>query len=72
MLLVLCLSESNRALLYNDISVLENHHAMTTFSVLREPQSNIFQNMQKNQPRATWTSMRTSIIEAVLATDMVS
>jgi len=63
---VLC-SESKRALLYNDISVLENHHASTTFTILRDPQCNILQKY----PKQNVTALRSSIIEAVLATDMV-
>lgn len=35
-------TDDRLALLYNDISVLENHHAYYTFQLLRRPECNIF------------------------------
>jgi dual 3',5'-cyclic-AMP and -GMP phosphodiesterase 11 len=49
-------SGSNRALLHNDIHVLENHHASTMFMVLRDERCNVLQNVPKDvvkQMRAT-------------------
>ncbi|EKX37593.1 hypothetical protein GUITHDRAFT_144871 [Guillardia theta CCMP2712] len=40
-------TESDLALLYNDCSVLENHHCTTTFKILRRPQSNILASLDK-------------------------
>jgi GAF domain-containing protein len=58
--------ESRLALLHNDIAVLENHHAYTTFLILRDKRCDLFKNLKRQQRQA----MRTSIIEAILATDM--
>lgn len=55
------------AVLYNDISVLESHHASLAFRLTRKSECvNIFQNLQRDQYR----SVREKIIDAVLATDM--
>eukprot|EP00002_Diphylleia_rotans_P027776 TRINITY_DN557_c0_g4_i2.p1 TRINITY_DN557_c0_g4~~TRINITY_DN557_c0_g4_i2.p1 ORF type:complete len:798 (+),score=147.74 TRINITY_DN557_c0_g4_i2:193-2586(+) len=59
-------SESEYALVYNDKSVLENHHSSTAFRVIRDPRSNILDNIPK-QDRKT---LRSTIIELVLATDL--
>lgn len=52
------LVQSDRALLHNDISVLENHHASTCFRILRQSRCNIFQHMSKQQ----WRQQRACII----------
>ena len=40
-------TDSEKALLYNDHSVLENHHATTLFKILSDTRFNIFQNIPK-------------------------
>ncbi|KAI3409991.1 hypothetical protein GPALN_006357 [Globodera pallida] len=59
-------SGSNFALLYNDRSVLENHHASSVFRLMKDDDKNIFDRLTKDEHR----EMRTMIIEIVLATDM--
>jgi high affinity cAMP-specific and IBMX-insensitive 3',5'-cyclic phosphodiesterase 8 len=55
------------ALLYNDHSVLENHHVALAFQLtLSQPGVNIFGRV----PPAEFTNMRRAIIDMVLATDM--
>jgi hypothetical protein len=61
-----CNSGSARALIYNDQSVLENHHANTMFSILQQPECNIFAHMKREQRQ----ELRTIMIKAILATDM--
>ena len=58
-------AETEDALTYNDISVLENHHASTGFRVLGRPENNIFAAL----PRACRLSVRKRIIDLVMATD---
>eukprot|EP00898_Chlorokybus_atmophyticus_P002612 jgi/Chlat1/3351/Chrsp23S03662 len=58
---------SELARLYNDVSVLENHHACTLFTLLDDPQCNIFASLDQKQR----VQMRKTIISAILATDMV-
>jgi len=60
------LMETERAFLYNDISVLENHHAHTAFSLLRDEEHNIFAHFPKSEQR----EFRKIIVNAILATDM--
>jgi hypothetical protein len=55
-------------LIHNDLSVLENHHAYTTFRILRQQKTNIFQNLRKD----TFQSLKKMIVGAIMATDMVS
>ncbi|XP_029640624.1 high affinity cAMP-specific and IBMX-insensitive 3',5'-cyclic phosphodiesterase 8B-like isoform X2 [Octopus sinensis] len=55
------------ALLYNDLAVLENHHVSLAFSVTCKDDSvNIFKNLSQDDFR----TMRHSIIDMVLATEM--
>jgi high affinity cAMP-specific and IBMX-insensitive 3',5'-cyclic phosphodiesterase 8 len=55
------------ALLYNDQSVLENHHVALAFQLtLAQNGINIFSKMQREE----FIQMRQSIIDMVLATDM--
>lgn len=55
------------ALLYNDHSVLENHHVALAFQLtLAQPGVNIFARV----PQAEFTAIRRAIIDMVLATDM--
>ena len=54
------------ATLYNDRSILENHHIACTFELVRNPEYNIFATLSEAQ-RLT---VRETMIEMVLATDM--
>ncbi|KAJ8274021.1 hypothetical protein COCON_G00086460 [Conger conger] len=59
-------TNSELALMYNDSSVLENHHLAVGFKLLQEENCDIFQNLSKKQ----WQSLRKMVIDMVLATDM--
>lgn len=45
--LVLCRSEC--AILYNDRSVLENHHISSVFRMMQDDEMNIFINLTKDE-----------------------
>ncbi|CAH8490385.1 unnamed protein product [Schistosoma curassoni] len=56
------------AILYNDIAVLESHHAAVSFELtLRSPDINIFQNLTREEYR----TIRSYIVDMVLSTEMV-
>ncbi|XP_072920590.1 3',5'-cyclic-AMP phosphodiesterase 4D isoform X11 [Hemitrygon akajei] len=59
-------TNSELALMYNDSSVLENHHLAVGFKLLQEENCDIFQNLTKKQR----LSLRKMVIDIVLATDM--
>ncbi|XP_020566456.1 cAMP-specific 3',5'-cyclic phosphodiesterase 4C isoform X3 [Oryzias latipes] len=59
-------TNSELALMYNDMSVLENHHLAVGFKLLQEDQCDIFQDLSKKQRQ----SLRKMVIDMVLATDM--
>lgn len=60
-------SGNDLALLYNDLSVLESHHAAFTFKLtLSDPRVNIFKNLDSQ----TYKVVRQSVIDMVLATEM--
>uniref|UniRef100_A0A3B4XRD9 Phosphodiesterase n=1 Tax=Seriola lalandi dorsalis TaxID=1841481 RepID=A0A3B4XRD9_SERLL len=59
-------TNSELALMYNDESVLENHHLAVGFKLLHEDNCDIFQNLSKRQRQ----SLRKLVIDMVLATDM--
>ncbi|XP_034296834.1 cAMP-specific 3',5'-cyclic phosphodiesterase 4D isoform X7 [Pantherophis guttatus] len=59
-------TNSELALMYNDSSVLENHHLAVGFKLLQEENCDIFQNLTKKQKQ----SLRKMVIDIVLATDM--
>ncbi|XP_010893162.4 cAMP-specific 3',5'-cyclic phosphodiesterase 4B isoform X2 [Esox lucius] len=59
-------TNSELALMYNDESVLENHHLAVGFKLLQEENCDIFQNLSKKQRQ----SLRRMVIDMVLATDM--
>ncbi|KAM9392659.1 3',5'-cyclic-AMP phosphodiesterase 4C isoform 2-T2 [Pholidichthys leucotaenia] len=59
-------TNSELALMYNDESVLENHHLAVGFKLLHEDNCDIFQNLTKKQRQ----SLRKLVIDMVLATDM--
>ncbi|KAG2466669.1 PDE8B phosphodiesterase, partial [Polypterus senegalus] len=63
----LCNAGSELAILYNDTAVLESHHAALAFQLTgRDNKCNIFKNMERTQFR----TLRQSIIDMVLATEM--
>ncbi|XP_028448070.1 cAMP-specific 3',5'-cyclic phosphodiesterase 4D isoform X1 [Perca flavescens] len=59
-------TNSELALMYNDSSVLENHHLAVGFKLLQEENCDMFQNLSKKQRQ----SLRKMVIDMVLATDM--
>lgn len=60
-------SKSPLAMLYSDESVLERHHASTTFRILcKDKQANILQNLSTSDYRY----LRKMIVTAILSTDM--
>jgi CheY-like chemotaxis protein/HPt (histidine-containing phosphotransfer) domain-containing protein len=59
-------AKTSLALLYNDISVLENHHCATTFKTLREPENNFVENLSQEE----FKEFRRCVISTILATDM--
>ncbi|XP_033985197.1 cAMP-specific 3',5'-cyclic phosphodiesterase 4C-like isoform X2 [Trematomus bernacchii] len=59
-------TNSELALMYNDESVLENHHLAVGFKLLHQEHCDIFQNLNKRQRQ----SLRKLVIDLVLATDM--
>lgn len=54
-------SDSELALMYNDASVLENHHLAVGFKLLQEDNCDIFQNLSKKQRH----SLRKLVIDMV-------
>ena len=59
-------SSSELALLYNDQSVLENHHCSTAFLLLRKPGANVLSKLDTDIQK----EVRRFMINAILATDM--
>ncbi|XP_015114697.1 cAMP-specific 3',5'-cyclic phosphodiesterase isoform X5 [Diachasma alloeum] len=59
-------SSSELALMYNDESVLENHHLAVAFKLLQNEGCDIFANMTKKQRQ----TLRKMVIDMVLSTDM--
>jgi hypothetical protein len=59
-------TRDKKAVLYNDKSVLENHHAAAAFQVLFKPANNIFVNLSS----AEFNQVRSLIVDLVLATDL--
>lgn len=57
---------SELAIMYNDESVLENHHLAVAFKILQHESRDIFSNIPKNKRQI----IRKMVIEMVLATDM--
>lgn len=54
------------AIMYNDESVLENHHLAVSFKILKEDSCNFLENVESAQQKA----FRRMVIDSVLATDM--
>ncbi|XP_034350930.1 dual specificity calcium/calmodulin-dependent 3',5'-cyclic nucleotide phosphodiesterase 1A isoform X1 [Arvicanthis niloticus] len=59
-------TRSDVAILYNDRSVLENHHVSAAYRLMQEEEMNILVNLSKDD----WRDLRNLVIEMVLATDM--
>ncbi|GMR56066.1 hypothetical protein PMAYCL1PPCAC_26261, partial [Pristionchus mayeri] len=59
-------SGSSYAMLYNDRSVLENHHVSSCFRLMKEEDKNVLQHLTREEYR----EFRNVVIEIVLATDM--
>lgn len=63
----LCNADDKLALLYNDMTVLESHHAAMTFQLtLRDDKVNIFRNLDRD----SFKRARSMIIDMILATEM--
>ncbi|KXJ83391.1 hypothetical protein RP20_CCG006847 [Aedes albopictus] len=63
----LCNSDDRLALLYNDICVLESHHAATTFRLtMADDKINIFKHLD----RESYKLARSIIVDMILATEM--
>lgn len=63
----LCNSDSSLAVLYNDMCVLESHHAALTFKLtLMDDKVNLFKNLD----RATYKRVRSIVVDMILATEM--
>ncbi|KAM8934477.1 dual specificity calcium/calmodulin-dependent 3',5'-cyclic nucleotide phosphodiesterase 1A [Pelodytes ibericus] len=59
-------TRSDVAILYNDRSVLENHHVSAAYRIMQDDEMNILVNLSKDD----WRDLRTLVIEMVLSTDM--
>ncbi|XP_017690531.1 calcium/calmodulin-dependent 3',5'-cyclic nucleotide phosphodiesterase 1A isoform X1 [Pipra filicauda] len=59
-------TRSDVAILYNDRSVLENHHVSAAYRLMQEEEMNILGNLNKDD----WRELRSLVIEMVLSTDM--
>eukprot|EP01133_Synstelium_polycarpum_P007201 gene7201-8364_t len=59
-------AQTDLSLQYNDISVLENHHANLTFKILKNNDCNILEGLNEDQ----YKELRRSVIQLILATDM--
>lgn len=55
-----------RAILYNDKSILENHHLASAFAILAKEDCNFINSLSKQE----FKSMREVVIEMVFATDL--
>ncbi|GAX76185.1 hypothetical protein CEUSTIGMA_g3629.t1 [Chlamydomonas eustigma] len=58
--------EDPLAILYNDLSPMENHHLAAAFTVMKQEPNNFLKNMQ----RKVRDSIRDMVIQVVLSTDM--
>ncbi|XP_072468665.1 dual specificity calcium/calmodulin-dependent 3',5'-cyclic nucleotide phosphodiesterase 1A isoform X3 [Notamacropus eugenii] len=59
-------TRSDVAILYNDRSVLENHHVSAVYRLMQKEEMNILANLSKDD----WRDLRSLVIEMVLSTDM--
>ncbi|XP_055920482.1 dual specificity calcium/calmodulin-dependent 3',5'-cyclic nucleotide phosphodiesterase 1-like [Eupeodes corollae] len=60
------MTRSDRALIYNDRSVQENHHLSASFRILREDECNILAKLSRDEYR----QFRGFVIDLVLSTDI--
>jgi hypothetical protein len=60
--------QTDLALNYNDISVLENYHISETFKVLKNPKCNILANYNPNEIKF----IRKRLVDLILSTDMAN
>ncbi|XP_077863705.1 high affinity cAMP-specific and IBMX-insensitive 3',5'-cyclic phosphodiesterase 8B [Saccoglossus kowalevskii] len=64
----LCNASSELAVLYNDVAVLESHHAALAFQLTtKDDRCNIFKELERDDYR----QIRQTVIDMVLATEMV-
>eukprot|EP01137_Pigoraptor_chileana_P035487 Opistho-2@29584 len=59
-------ARTDLALLYNDISVLENHHASHLFCIAEKPGCNVFAKLKPDE----YNNVRSKVVSCILATDM--
>lgn len=59
-------SQSELSIIYNDSSVLENHHSATAFKLLASQKTNIFSSLGREE----FMFFRKSVITGILATDI--
>ncbi|XP_061649002.1 dual specificity calcium/calmodulin-dependent 3',5'-cyclic nucleotide phosphodiesterase 1C isoform X2 [Phyllopteryx taeniolatus] len=59
-------TRSDVAILYNDRSVLENHHVSAAYRLMADEDTNILVNLNKDD----WRELRALVIEMVMSTDM--
>ncbi|KAI4788620.1 hypothetical protein KUCAC02_035741 [Chaenocephalus aceratus] len=59
-------TRSEVAILYNDRSILENHHVSAAYRLMAEDDMNILVNLNKDD----WRELRALVIEMVMSTDM--
>ncbi|XP_067112669.1 dual specificity calcium/calmodulin-dependent 3',5'-cyclic nucleotide phosphodiesterase 1A [Osmerus mordax] len=59
-------TRSEVAILYNDRSVLENHHVSAAYRLMQEDDTNILVNLSKDD----WRELRALVVEMVMSTDM--
>jgi hypothetical protein len=59
-------TQSELARLYNDASVMENHHCALAFEILRRQECAVLSDFD----RESWRRIRKTIVAAILCTDM--
>ncbi|KAJ8253133.1 hypothetical protein GJAV_G00209490 [Gymnothorax javanicus] len=59
-------TRSEVAILYNDRSVLENHHVSAAYRLMQDDEMNILMNLSKDD----WRELRALVVEMVMCTDM--
>ncbi|KAI8925161.1 hypothetical protein BC831DRAFT_401545, partial [Entophlyctis helioformis] len=59
-------TNDRKAMLYNDKSVLENHHCASAFQVLMQKENHFLEKLD----RKTYRAVRSNVVDMVLATDL--
>jgi hypothetical protein len=59
-------SKNDLSILYNDKSILENHHVSYTFRLLEEKDCEIFENINSTERK----DIRKKMIQSILCTDL--